>query len=104
MSETRNESAIDLAEVQRRLAVALTAHQNRPLSLVLTVPEAFVLLAHLQLALRHRASKGGASALVRGIIGDIAAGLGTLDPVFAQAIEMGDNPAFDVPLESEVEG
>jgi hypothetical protein len=69
------------------------------LDLRLTPSEAFVLLAQLQLALRHPGNTGVSSDVAREIAKKLQAHL--QGPVLEYVAELGWNPDFDVPREAE---
>jgi hypothetical protein len=76
---------------------AMVRLQDHPVRLECTLPEMSVIIAALQLALRHplfpRASRTQVTAFVQGFIAQVK----TLDLVIAQVLERGNDPHHDVP-------
>jgi hypothetical protein len=76
---------------------AMVRLKDHPVRLECTLPEICVIVAALQMALRHpmfpRESKRFVTAFVQGFIDQVR----TLDLVIAQVMERGNDPHHDVP-------
>lgn len=70
--------------------------QAQPLEMAIMPFRAFVLVAQLQLALRHPDNQGSSAEIARDIATRLQTLLGQIDPAIAEALEQGWNPEFDV--------
>jgi hypothetical protein len=94
---------MDQNELLHKLTAELkTAEQHHPfIRIDLGVAEAFSLLAHLQLALRHPMNHGEAAERMFALAQRLATAISALGPACTLAVAQGWNPQFDVHQEEE---
>ncbi len=78
-------------------AVADRLKHMRPIQLELTAFEAFTVIGHLQLALRHPGSVGPAAEITQAIASGLQQTLAMQDGAVAEVLDAGWNPDLDVP-------
>ena len=70
-----------------------------PIEMAILPCRAFVLVAHLQLALRHPGNDGESAEIARDIARRLQSKLAEIHPLIGQALETGWHPEFDVSRE-----
>lgn len=73
----------------------------QPTILDLDAGAACVLLAQLQLALRHPGNRGYSADIARRIADDLIAYLAAGDPTIEMLLRRGDNPTYDAPTQRQ---
>lgn len=89
---------VEEADLLERYRVAMGRHGHHPVVLHSTLGGALSVVALLQLALRHPgAQASGTAAIGRTFIEQVRTAALALDPLFAEVVAAGDDPAHDQP-------
>ncbi|MGG6295243.1 hypothetical protein ACQ4M4_12710 [Leptolyngbya sp. AN02str] len=85
-----------MSELPNFEAISKILEAAEPIEMVITPFRAYVLVAHLQLALRHPGNTGASADVARDMAQRLQARLGQIHPLLSETIEQGWHPEFDV--------
>lgn len=83
----------------KRMLLKAIARCDQPIEFVTSVPTAFMLLAQLQLALRHPGNTGMSAEVARDMARNLQAAIAVHVPEAVALMEEGWHPEFDVTRE-----